>query len=320
MTIFATLDIANLKVTFHNNPAAAVAFADAHDRIAALSPQDLLELSGPVMVALYNATAADIDTNLAKVNKFSNKETGAKRLWANLEDLRPIYAERDAALEKARQDAAKGPADEDAWEKRKAANQPAKATDYPAVGKPAKIKATTLPSEMAKGLAKIKAAKARTTGINLAPKAKAYPCKEGTKQALFVDLLSRPHGATMEELMVAMSTGKPWQEITVKSGLNWDMNKVKGYGIRTTKRGDVDCYHLVLPAGMDAPHTHSPSKGASLIKEVRDWATANYNTSYGASALIETFTDEELVEQFKSLAAAKRWAKLQDEAHQNAQG
>jgi hypothetical protein len=295
MTIFSTLDIANLKVTFHNNPADAVAFADAHDHIAALSPQDLLELSGPVMVELYNATAADIAPNLAKVNKFSNKETGAKRLWANLEDLHLIYAERDAALEKARQDAAKGPADKDAWEKRKAANQPAKATDYPAP------------------------AKARSTGINLAPKAKAYPCKAGTKQALLVDLLFRPEGATMAELMVAMSTGKPWQEITVKSGLNWDMNKVKGYGIRTTKRGDADCYHLVLPAGMEAPHPHSSAKGASLIKEVRDWANTNYSTSYGASALIETFTDEELVEQFKSLAAAKRWAKLQDEAHQNAQ-
>lgn len=291
MTTFATIDIANLKVTFHANPAAAVAFADNNNQFSALSAQDLQELSGPEQVALYNATAADIDTNLAKVNKFSNKETGAKRLWANLVDLQPIYAERDAALEKARQDAAKGPAT-----KARDRAQSAKATDYPAP------------------------AKGRTTGINLAPKAKAYPCKAGTKQALFVDLLSRPEGATMAELMVAMSTGKPWQEITVKSGLNWDMNKVKGYGIRTTKRGDEDCYHLVLPAGMDKPHPHAPAKGASLIKEVRDWANANYSTSYGASALIETFTDAELVEEFKTLAAAKRWAKLQDEAHQNAQG
>lgn len=246
MTTFATIDIPSLTVAFHNNPAAAVAFADNNNQFSALSAQDLQELSGPEQVALYNATAADLDTNITPVNKFTNKETGAKRLWANLVDLREVYLERHAALEKVREAAKKGPADPEAhaaWEQRKAdaardRAQPAKATDYPA---PAK-------------------AKARTTGINLAPKAKAYPCKEGTKQALFVDLLSRPQGATMEELMVAMSTGKPWQEITVKSGLNWDMNKVKGYGIRTTKRGDADCYHLVLPAGMDKPHPHTPRK------------------------------------------------------------
>jgi hypothetical protein len=186
-----------------------------------------------------DATAADLDTNITPVNKFANKETGAKRLWANLVDLREVYLERHAALEKARQDAAKGPANKEAWEARKAANKPAKATDYPATTK----------------------APRRNTGINLAPKATVYACKEGTKQALFVDLLSRPQGATMEELMEAMSTGKPWQEITVKSGLNWDMNKVKGYGIRTTKQSDgTDCYHLVLPAGMDKPHPHTPRK------------------------------------------------------------
>ena len=270
MTTFATIDIANLIVAFHATEEAADAAGDARDHFVATCAEDLTDLSGPVLVALYNATAADLDTNITPVNKFTNKETGAKRLWANLVDLREVYLERHAALEKVREAAKKGPVDPEAhaaWEQRKAdaqemirahdaeedaaeeadrvaaskardRAQPAKVTDYPA---PAK-------------------AKARTTGINLAPKATVYACKEGTKQALFVDLLSRPQGATMEELMVAMSTGKPWQEITVKSGLNWDMNKVKGYGIRTSKRGDVDCYHLVLPAGMAAPLPHTPRK------------------------------------------------------------
>lgn len=230
MTIFATIDIANLKVTFHATEEAADAATDARDHFVATCAEDLTDLPGSVLVALYNATAADIDTNLAKVNKFANKETGAKRLWANLVDLQPVYAERDAALEKARQDAAKGPARDRA--------QPAKATDYPAP------------------------AKGRTTGINLAPKAKAYPCKAGTKQAILVDMLSRPEGATMSELLTALSGGsKPWQEVTVKSGLNWDMNNVKGYGIRTTQRDGVDCYHLVLPEGMTSPLPHTPRKG-----------------------------------------------------------
>lgn len=242
MTTFATIDIANLTVTFHATEEAATAHAEARDHFLATSAADLEELTGPQAVALYNATAADLDSNLALVKRFSDKQAAAKRLWANLEDLRPVYAERDAALEKARQDAAKGPANKEAWEERKAAKardraQPAKATDYPA---PAK-------------------APRRNTGINLAPKATVYPCKEGTKQAMLVDLLSRPQGATMEELITALSGGnKPWQEVTVKSGLNWDMNKIKGYGIRTSKRGDADCYHLVLPAGMSAPLAHLP--------------------------------------------------------------
>lgn len=270
MTTFATIDIANLKVTFHATSDDAMAVSDQRDHYAATCQEDLLDLSGPVMVALYNATAADLDTNITPVNKFSSKEVVAKRLWANLEDLKEVHAQREAELEKARRDAAKGPANKEAWEQRKAKlaadaqeairahdaeedaaeeadrtaaskardrAQPAKATDYPA---PAK-------------------APRRNTGINLAPKATVYACKEGTKQALMVDLLSRPEGATMEELSAALSGGnKPWQEVTVKSGLNWDMNKIKGYGIKTTKRGDVDCYHLVLPAGMTAPVPHTP--------------------------------------------------------------
>lgn len=117
--------------------------------------------------------------------------------------------------------------------------QPAKSTDYPA------------PKQR------------RGTGVNLTPLPKAYPCREGTKQAILVDMLSREGGATMGELLEALSGGsKPWKEVTVKSGLNWDMNKVKGYGIRTTKRGDEDCYHLVLPEGLDAPLPHTPRKGA----------------------------------------------------------
>ena len=70
----------------------------------------------------------------------------------------------------------------------------------------------------------------KSRGINLAPKAEAKACRAGTKQAVLVDLLSRPCGATMNELIDALGN---WKPITVKSGLTWDMNAVKGYGIRT---------------------------------------------------------------------------------------
>ncbi|GAA5076701.1 DUF3489 domain-containing protein [Roseibacterium beibuensis] len=81
----------------------------------------------------------------------------------------------------------------------------------------------------AKPAAKAKAPR-KSRGINLAPKAEAKPCRVGTKQAVLVDLLSRPTGATMNELIDALGN---WKPITVKSGLTWDMNAVKGYGIRT---------------------------------------------------------------------------------------
>lgn len=221
MTTFATIAVADLDVTFHASAERAEKVADDKDRLLATSADDLLELTGAQAVALYNATAAELDSNLTPVNKFANKATAAKRLWANLTDLAEVRAER-AKASKARDQAA-----------------PAKADDYPA---PAK-------------------APRRNTGINLQPKPVAYPCRWGSKQAILVDMLSRKQGATLAELIAALSGGnKPWQEVTVKSGLNWDMNKIKGYGIRTTKRGDEDCYHLVLPEGLKAPLPHKKTK------------------------------------------------------------
>lgn len=218
MTTFATIDIANLTVAFHATEEAATAHAEARDHFLATSAADLEELTGPQAVALYNATVAELDSNLAPVKRFSDKQAAAKRLWANLEDLREDRAKREEVRRILKEEG----------EKLRAKSAPAKAPR-------------------------------RNTGINLTPKATVYPCKEGTKQAMLVDLLSRPEGATMEELITALSGGnKPWQEVTVKSGLNWDMNKIKGYGIRTSKRGDADCYHLVLPAGMSAPLAHLP--------------------------------------------------------------
>lgn len=71
----------------------------------------------------------------------------------------------------------------------------------------------------------------RSRGINLAPKREARACRAGTKQAMLVDLLSRSCGASMTELLRHLH---PWKPVTVKSGLSWDMNCQKGYGIRTT--------------------------------------------------------------------------------------
>lgn len=199
----------------------------------------------------------------------------------------------------------------------------------------------------------------RSKGITIAPKAEAKACRYGTKQAILVDLLFRSGGASMAELREALS---PWQDVTIKSGLSWDMGAIKGYGIKTTfengyqrwlatdyagmgtfkgeshpddnseaekaallalnltngyNPGEVFAvYHLVLPAGMTAPVPHDTKPDA--VATIKEWATANFNKSYGASALLECFTDEELRAEFKDLAAAKRWAKLQSEQHASA--
>lgn len=219
MTV-ALIDIANLKVEFHADAADAQKVAEQRDLLYVGKPEDLGDgLTGDQMVALYNLTAAGLNTGLAPVKRFADKESGAKRLMANITDL---------------------------WELRRTME---KAQAKPASAQKAKPATGTAPR--------------RGTGINLAPMRKVYPCRAGSKQAILVDMLSREQGATMSELLEALSGGAtPWKEVSVKSGMNWDMNKVKGYGIRTTKRGDDDCYHLVLPEGMDAPLPHTVKKGA----------------------------------------------------------
>ena len=52
------------------------------------------------------------------------------------------------------------------------------------------------------------------------------------------------------------------------------------------------------------------------VKAIKEWAEANYE-SFGASALIECFSDEELDEKFESLADAKEYAGWKDEARSN---
>lgn len=71
--------------------------------------------------------------------------------------------------------------------------------------------------------------------VELAPKKSVYPRKEGSKQALLVDMLSRPEGATFGELYDALAAGgKPWRGVTIRSGLAWDMNHIAGYGVTST--------------------------------------------------------------------------------------
>lgn len=85
-------------------------------------------------------------------------------------------------------------------------------------------------------------------GTNLQPPGeKVKPCIIGTKQSILVDMLARPQGATMKELLKALSGGRrPWTEATVRSGFGWDL-KLKGYGVRSLVTNGTERFHLVLP-------------------------------------------------------------------------
>ncbi len=90
-------------------------------------------------------------------------------------------------------------------------------------------------------------AQRRSRGIHLAPKAEAKSCRAGTKQAILVDLLFRSGGASMSELREALT---PWKDVTIKSGLSWDMNAIKGYGITTTHENGYQRWLATDFAGM----------------------------------------------------------------------
>lgn len=113
-------------------------------------------------------------------------------------------------------------------------------------------------------------AQRRSRGINLAPKAEAKACRYGTKQAILVDLLFRSGGASTSELREALA---PWKDITIKSGLGWDMNHQKGYGIRTTHENGYQRWLATDYAGMGTfkgdthPDDNSEADKAALLAQ-----------------------------------------------------
>lgn len=129
----------------------------------------------------------------------------------------------------------------------------------------------------------------RSKGVNLAPKPadQIKTCRAGTRQAALIDALF--DGATMWELEGVCPT---WSRSSIVSGIYYDVNKLKGYGVRTelvTPRELYDTggheahaegylgtddeherfiplYRLVLPEGWERPLPHTeraPVKAAA---------------------------------------------------------
>ncbi len=87
--------------------------------------------------------------------------------------------------------------------------------------------------------------------INLKPAApsKIKDARKGSKIAILIAKLDQENGATLEQLATAMSkSGSPVTASYVKAWINYDLHKLHGYGVKSTRDedGKVRCY-LVRP-------------------------------------------------------------------------
>lgn len=190
--------------------------------------KSLFDLKGSDLVALHNKLASK--AKVAETKRFSSIGAGVERTWKLLEQVGSPAAAA-AKPEKA----------------------PAPKVDplTPSMGTPV----SKLP--------KVKAEKPAggRRGTNLAaPGFAPLACRQASKQAILVDKLSSSKGATMEELLEALSGGnKPWTESSVRAGFGWDM-KQKGYGVRSETGADgVERFFIVVPTGHSIP-AHTPLK------------------------------------------------------------
>ena len=120
---------------------------------------------------------------------------------------------------------------------------PAYYDDYPSRGTPAdqgawavrrddQDRKTEAASKVAKKSKRRGKSKAATTDSAPAEKTKVRP---GTKQALLIDLLRRPEGATVEQ--IAEATG--WQHHTIRGAISGALKKKLGLTVEATRTREV---------------------------------------------------------------------------------
>ncbi len=204
----------------------------------------LNELTGPALVELYNAAMFTLrnGSEVSSVRRFADKATAVARTWKMLQRATEVV--EDLGLEEVEAEEVEAPA--------------------VVVAEPvAVVVAPVVAVAAPKAAKKAKAPKARR-GTNLvAPGFAPLPCLEGSKQAILRDALLVDGGASMAELIDALSGGsKPWVEATVRSGFGWDM-KQKGYGVISHIDAEgVERFSLVLPEGF-GPVAHRVRGGAA---------------------------------------------------------
>lgn len=132
-----------------------------------------------------------------------------------------------------------------------------------------------------------------------------------------VDAPKPPRGGIMAmSIQLLTETAMPYDEIVEEIKKAFPQ-------ARTTTRSLASVAMDLRKDNIEVPSRRKVAKPKEvapdqLIKSIKEWAMANYDTSFGASALLETKTDQELTSEFKTLAQAQEWASLQDEAMANA--
>jgi Protein of unknown function (DUF3489) len=145
---------------------------------------------------------------------------GPERVVITSEGMAAIGVEADG-------DEALAPADRGATtvESNGAAEAPAPAAEANGTATPAKSKPT-------KGKGKAKATRAAPATSERTPKPTP---RAGTKQALMIDLLKRPEGATVEQ--IAAATG--WQHHTIRGAISGALKKKLGLTVEATRVREV---------------------------------------------------------------------------------
>ena len=217
----------------------------------------LADLSGGELKKMYNELAFELSK--PEVNRFSDQKTAQRRVWEMLQAYAAAKPETqmkgDVRAEDAPHPAIKSvrsePAETPEAKKARLAEASAKAiaekpTKAAPVAAPKAPKAPANPQAAAQAAlrnsppasdnpakdAEMPALRKAVKPLNLAPKKTVYARRAGSKQAILVDMLSRPEGATFGELYDALAaSGKPWRGVTIRSGLAWDINHIAGYGV-----------------------------------------------------------------------------------------
>lgn len=180
------------------------------------------QLSTPALVTLHNALAEKTcgsDLVVAPVKRFSDRATATKRVAALLEKTGQEVVAVEAGVPTIRRVGDLPPAEEparDYKEERVAAQSQVFAAEY-GVQAPAK-----------------KERKRRGFRFVFPKKDEIKSCREGTKRAQVVELLSRPEGATLEEIMAA--TG--WSQKDAYEGTRL-VHFYLGYGMKQDENGRV---------------------------------------------------------------------------------
>lgn len=236
-----------------------------------MQTQDYKTMTSTELVALFNQHSDK------KVKKFSDHGTAVKRVTALMANVAADQSEETMNGTEQTQTAAPettAPADTKADKKAAAAQAKADAKKIKDDAKAAKDTDKQTKADARKKAAddkktakqtkaddRKKAAddkKAAKQAAKDAPKGfkgdpiedKIRPVREGTKIAQIIDLISRPSGATMDELQPIMSP-----KATVRGILAYDLRTLVGYGYKCE---DGNVVHIVYPAGMRKPMAHTP--------------------------------------------------------------